>query len=87
MRRQSRIAPGPRRAITVVTERAHDSSHAAIGPECAGSDRHHSNRARTFPLAAAEPDKTQLVTVRFFGGLTLAETADALGVSLRTAER
>ena len=38
-------------------------------------------------LAAAEPDKAQLVTMRFFGGLTLGEAADALGISLRTAER
>src|SRR5262245_37819140 len=38
-------------------------------------------------LAAAEPEKAKLVTLRFFGGLTLGEAADALGVSLRTAER
>src|SRR5436305_2923720 len=38
-------------------------------------------------LAALEPQKAQLVTLRFFGGLTLPEAADALGVSLRTAER
>jgi RNA polymerase sigma factor (TIGR02999 family) len=38
-------------------------------------------------LAAAEPDKAKLVTMRFFGGMTLEEAAEALGVSLRTAER
>ncbi len=38
-------------------------------------------------LAASEPEKAQLVTLRFFGGMTLEEAADALGVSLRTAER
>jgi RNA polymerase sigma factor (TIGR02999 family) len=38
-------------------------------------------------LAALEPQKAQLVTLRFFGGLTLPEAADVLDVSLRTAER
>ena len=36
---------------------------------------------------ALAPEKAQLVTLRYFGGLTLPEAADALGVSLRTAER
>jgi RNA polymerase sigma factor (TIGR02999 family) len=38
-------------------------------------------------LAAVEPEKARLVTLRFFGGMTLEEAAEALGVSLRTAER
>lgn len=38
-------------------------------------------------LAAAEPQKAELITLRFFGGLTMAEAANALGVSLPTAER
>jgi RNA polymerase sigma factor (TIGR02999 family) len=38
-------------------------------------------------LAALAPEKAQLVTLRYFGGLSLPEAADALGVSLRTAER
>jgi RNA polymerase sigma factor (TIGR02999 family) len=38
-------------------------------------------------LAALDPQKAQLVTLRYFAGLTLPEAADALGVSLRTAER
>ena len=38
-------------------------------------------------LAAAEPEKARLVTMRFFGGMTLDEAADALGISLRTADR
>ena len=38
-------------------------------------------------LAAAEPRKAELVTLRFFGGLSMPEAADALGVSLPTAER
>src|SRR5262245_13054305 len=38
-------------------------------------------------LAALDPQKARLVTLRYFGGLSLPEAADALGVSLRTAER
>lgn len=38
-------------------------------------------------LAAEEPIKAELVKMRFFGGLTMSETATALGVSLATAER
>jgi RNA polymerase sigma factor (TIGR02999 family) len=38
-------------------------------------------------LAAIEPRKAELVTLRFFGGMSMPEAADALGVSLPTAER
>ena len=38
-------------------------------------------------LTASEPVKGELVTLRFFGGLTMAEAARVLGVSLATAER
>lgn len=38
-------------------------------------------------LAAIEPVKAELVTLRFFGGLTMAEAAHVLEVSLATAER
>lgn len=38
-------------------------------------------------LAEAEPVKAELVTLRFFGGLTMPEAANVLGVSLATAER
>jgi RNA polymerase sigma factor (sigma-70 family) len=38
-------------------------------------------------LAAAEPAKAELVKLRFFAGLTMPQAADALGVSLATAER
>ena len=38
-------------------------------------------------LVALAPEKAQLVTLRYFGGLSLPEAADVLGVSLRTAER
>jgi RNA polymerase sigma factor (TIGR02999 family) len=38
-------------------------------------------------FAAVEPRKAELVTLRFFGGLSMPEAAHALGVSLPTAER
>lgn len=38
-------------------------------------------------LAASDPDKAQVVKLRFFAGLTMPEVAAALGVSLATAER
>lgn len=36
-------------------------------------------------LAASEPALAELVTLRYFGGLTVAEAANALGISPRTA--
>jgi RNA polymerase sigma factor (TIGR02999 family) len=38
-------------------------------------------------LAGIEPVKAELVKVRFFAGLTMPQAAEALGVSLATAER
>ena len=38
-------------------------------------------------LAALEPRLAQVVECRFFGGMTEEETAEALGISLRTAKR
>ena len=38
-------------------------------------------------LAAVDPRKCQLAELRFFGGLSIAEAAQALGVSDATAER
>ena len=38
-------------------------------------------------FAAHDPDKAKLVELRFFGGLTLAEAAECLNVSLSTADR
>jgi RNA polymerase sigma factor (TIGR02999 family) len=38
-------------------------------------------------FAALEPRKAELVTLRFFDGLSMPQAADALGVSLPTAER
>lgn len=38
-------------------------------------------------LASVDPRKAQLVELRYFGGLTVAETAEVLGVSAPTVER
>ncbi|CAN5428910.1 ECF-type sigma factor [soil metagenome] len=38
-------------------------------------------------LAEVDPPKAQLVKLRYFGGLTMDETAQALGFSLATTER
>ena len=38
-------------------------------------------------LAAFEPRKCELAELRFFGGLSLEEAGEALGISLATAER
>ena len=37
-------------------------------------------------LAAEYPRKARVVECRFFGGLTMEETAETLGISLRTAQ-
>lgn len=37
-------------------------------------------------LASVQPRHAQVVELRFFGGLTLAETAEVLGVSLATVK-
>ena len=38
-------------------------------------------------LAADEPEAAQVVKLRYFAGLTMPEAANALGISLATAER
>lgn len=38
-------------------------------------------------LAAMDPQQSQIVELRFFGGLTIAETADALDLSPTTVKR
>jgi RNA polymerase sigma-70 factor, ECF subfamily len=38
-------------------------------------------------LAKVDPQKSQIVELRFFGGLTIEETAEVLGISTPTVER
>ena len=37
-------------------------------------------------LAVADPRKARVVELRFFGGLSLEETAEAIGISMRTVQ-
>ena len=38
-------------------------------------------------LAALDPDQARLVELRYFGGLSVEETADAMGISTATVKR
>jgi DNA-directed RNA polymerase specialized sigma24 family protein len=38
-------------------------------------------------LSAGDPTKAKLVKLRYFAGLTMPQAAEALGISLATAER
>jgi RNA polymerase sigma-70 factor, ECF subfamily len=38
-------------------------------------------------LSAVDPRKSQVIELRYFGGMTLEETADALGISTDTVKR
>jgi RNA polymerase sigma factor (sigma-70 family) len=38
-------------------------------------------------LAAFDPEQARIIELRYFGGLTLEETAEAAGVSLATVKR
>jgi RNA polymerase sigma factor (sigma-70 family) len=38
-------------------------------------------------LAALDPDQSRIVELRYFGGLTIDETAEAMGVSPATVKR
>jgi RNA polymerase sigma factor (sigma-70 family) len=38
-------------------------------------------------LGTIDPRKSQVVEMRYFGGLSIEETAEALGVSIRTVKR
>jgi RNA polymerase sigma factor (TIGR02999 family) len=59
---------------------------AAPGDEPAGVDLLDLNEA-LLQLEREEPQKAELVKLRFFAGLSLEETAKALGISVATAKR
>lgn len=44
------------------------------------------NRGAFHKLAKLDPRQAQMVELRFYGGLTVAEVAEVLGVSKRTVE-
>ena len=52
------------------------------------AERRHAGRRRgPAKLAELDPRQAQLVELRFFGGLSVAEAAEVLGMSKRSAER
>jgi RNA polymerase sigma-70 factor (ECF subfamily) len=59
---------------------------ALIGAQERGTDVIALDDALT-ALSAVDPRKAQVVEMRFFGGLSIEETAEALGVAERTVKR
>ena len=59
---------------------------AVVGPDGPGADLVALDDALQ-ALAKVEPRRSQVVEMKFFGGLTIDETADALGVSPQTVLR
>ncbi len=64
-----------------------DASFApAVGPAPGDVDVLALDEALT-RLAAFDPEQARIVELRYFGGLTVEETADAVGVSPATVKR
>jgi RNA polymerase sigma-70 factor, ECF subfamily len=64
----------------------HDRPDDLADPVHAGRDGREALREALCRLAALDDRQARVVELRFFGGLTVAEVADALGVSKRTVE-
>jgi RNA polymerase sigma factor (TIGR02999 family) len=56
------------------------------GDEAAGVDLIVLDRALS-KLTSLDPDQARIVELRFFGGLSVEETADAMGISPATVKR
>jgi RNA polymerase sigma factor (TIGR02999 family) len=69
---------GGRNAVRIALE------DCELAVEPADADIISIDRALT-RLAGEDPRKARVVELRFFGGLSMEETAEALGISLRTA--
>jgi len=71
--------------------RGGDHAHITLGDEVRAPDRDLDELLAIDEglreLELLDPRMAQIVECRFFGGMTLAETAEALGTSLRTVER
>jgi RNA polymerase sigma factor (TIGR02999 family) len=72
-------------------KRGGDRHRAAVDPDqVAVGDPHMDVLAVDEALtrfAAVDPQAAELVQLRYFGGMTLPEAADAIGISPRTADR
>jgi RNA polymerase sigma factor (TIGR02999 family) len=64
----------------------HDVTHQLIAAPQADEDLVALDEALT-RFAEIEPQKAELVKLRYFGGLTIEDAADALGISPATAKR
>ena len=64
----------------------HDANELPIAAPLADDDLIELDAALT-RFAEIEPQKAELVKLRYFAGLTIEETADALGISPATAKR
>jgi DNA-directed RNA polymerase specialized sigma24 family protein len=96
-----RISPGVRRSRPTQDDlsidcvsRAQIADQPACGPRlrpwrigfCGVPNSTEGNDAALQQLATHDARKAQVVELRFFGGLSMIQTADTLGVSLRTVE-
>ena len=75
--RPSAAAPGT--ALTL------NEGHGARRPKPRSTSKCSIRRWRA--LAERDPDQARLVELRYFGGLTIEETAEVLGVSPATVKR
>ena len=95
----SAIAAHSMRQILIERARARDARSAAAASRASPSTRDCRRRPPNAPstwsrstrrstrLAELEPDQARLVELRFFGGLSIEETADAMDVSPATVKR
>jgi len=72
-------------------KRGGDVVHVPIEDAIAGAEAHGIEmlalHEALLALASTDPRKARVVECRYFGGLTIEETAEALGISTKTAKR
>jgi len=72
-------------------KRGGDIVHVPIEDAIAGAEAHGVEmlalHEALLALASTDPRKARVVECRYFGGLTIEETAEALGISIKTAKR
>ena len=72
-------------------KRGGDIVHVPLEDAIAGAEAHGIEmlalHEALLALAGTDPRKARVVECRYFGGLTIEETAEALGISVKTAKR
>ena len=91
------LAASLMRRILVEYARSHHASKRGGGLKLSFDEAVHLLQARVADLvalddaltalASIDPRQSRIVELRFFGGLTVEETADVLGISCRTVKR